>query len=90
MKNAKRRFCYLRGHSLRLRRFQALLITQLISELSRCQLPASGTDTRQHLHPEDKIMLNRRIRGVFAPLTIALIACLALGYGSSAQVAQPQ
>ncbi len=35
-------------------------------------------------------MLNRRIRGVFAPLTIALIACLALGYGSSAQVAQPQ
>ncbi|MBI1763689.1 MAG: M20/M25/M40 family metallo-hydrolase [Acidobacteria bacterium] len=35
-------------------------------------------------------MLNRRMRGVFAPLTIALIACLALGYGSSAQVAQPQ
>lgn len=33
-------------------------------------------------------MLNRRIRGVFAPLAIALIACLALGYGSSAQVAQ--
>ncbi len=35
-------------------------------------------------------MLNRRIRGVCAPLTIALIGCLALGYGSSAQVAQPQ
>lgn len=33
-------------------------------------------------------MMNRRIHAVFATLTIALIACLALGFGSNAQVAQ--